>query len=87
MARVLVVFREGLAQESRVRDGIDLALAALAFDHEVTVLFTGAGAALPGEGGELAANLRALAYHGATVLAADADAHDPLAHADHVFAC
>lgn len=87
MARVLVVFREGSAHAGRVRDGIDLALAALAFDHEVRVLFTGAGTALLHEEGELAANLRALSYHGATAVGADADVRVELANADHVFAC
>lgn len=70
--RILVVFREGPAQAVRVRDGIDLALAALAFDHELDVLFTGDGAALLRETGELGANLRALAFHGAHAIGVDA---------------
>jgi hypothetical protein len=73
MARVLVVFREGPAQALRARDCLDLALAAIAFDHEVRVLFTDAGAALlRGEDGALSANLRALAFHGAEAIGVDA---------------
>jgi sulfur relay (sulfurtransferase) DsrF/TusC family protein len=90
VARVLVVFREGPDCEARVRDGLDLALAALGFDHEVAVLFTGRGAGLLHAGGDLAANLRALAYHGAALLEGDVDAAAQracFARADHVFAC
>ncbi len=76
------MFRHGPTHAARVRDGLDLALAALAFDHEVGVLFTGEGEALLREGGELAANLRALEFHGATIVGSDW-----LARADHVFAC
>jgi predicted peroxiredoxin len=75
VARVLVVFRAGPAEPMRVRDCLDLALAAIAFDHSVRVLFTGAGAELlQGRDGELSANLRALAFHGAEAIGVDAAA-------------
>jgi sulfur relay (sulfurtransferase) DsrF/TusC family protein len=78
MARVLVVFREGPAQALRARDCLDLALAALAFDHTVRVLFTGEGAELLcGGDRELSANLRALAFHGAEAIGVDAEASVP----------
>lgn len=72
MAGVLVVFRNGPSDALRVRDCLDLALAALAFDHSVRVLFTGEGAELlRGEDRELSANLRALAFHGAEAIGVD----------------
>jgi len=104
MARVLVLFRAGPAQADRVRDCLDLALAAIAFDHDVRVLFTGDGVALVrGDDAGLTANLRALAFHGASAIAVDAAFADGgalaaqpldadaqrawLAAADHVLAC
>lgn len=51
VARVLVVFRSGPHGSYRARDGLEFALAALAFEHEVAVLALGDGAALlvPGQ--------------------------------------
>lgn len=73
MANVVVVFRHGPADAMRVRDCLDLALAAIAFDHPVRVVFTGAGAELlRGADRDLSANLRALAFHGAEAIAVDA---------------
>jgi len=71
--RILVVFRKGPDEALRVRDCLDLALAAIAFDHTVRVLFTSAGAALlRGENRELTSNLRALAFHGVEAIGVDA---------------
>lgn len=73
MSRVVVVFRAGPAEALRARDCLDLALAAIAFDHSVRVLFTAGGAALlRGADSELSANLRALAFHGAEAIGVDA---------------
>ena len=42
--RVLVVFRHGPHGSARAREGLDAALAALAFEHRVDALFLGEGA-------------------------------------------
>ena len=44
MARLLFVFRHGPHGSARAREGLDAALAALAFDHGVDALFLGEGA-------------------------------------------
>jgi tRNA 2-thiouridine synthesizing protein C len=46
MARVLVVFSQPPHGGTRAREGLDLALAAIAFDHEVSVYFCGEGIGL-----------------------------------------
>ncbi len=80
MSRILVMFTGPAQGDGRTRDGLDLALALLAFDHEVGVLLVGdgvsllvpeqawAGLGLPESGRALAA----LAHHGATRVAASA---------------
>lgn len=82
MANVVVVFRVGPEDGMRVRDCLDLALAAIAFDHDVRVLFTGAGAELlRGADRDLSANLRALVFHGVEAIAVEASqavAGDPV---------
>ena len=46
MAEILLIFRRGPHDGLRSREGLDAALAALAFDHPLSVLFDSAGATL-----------------------------------------
>ena len=80
MSRVLLVFSAPAQRLGRSRDGLDLALALLAFEHEVGVLFIGEGACLLAPGQDWAGiglpetgrSLAALAHHGAVRVAASA---------------
>lgn len=78
MSRILIVFTSAAFQGGRARDGLDAALAAISFDHDVGILFIHNGVNLlvsatepkpfglpdPGRG------LGALIHHGAQTLAA-----------------
>ncbi|MGD9585160.1 MAG: DsrE family protein [Lysobacterales bacterium] len=80
MSRILVVFASSAQRGGRTRDGLELALALLAFEHEVGVLFIGDGVGMLvpdqawGELGlpESGRALAALAHHGAVRVAASA---------------
>ncbi len=82
MARVLVIFRHAPHGRVDARETLDVALAALAFDHAVSVYFCGAGVdclraeQAPDAIGApaIARNLRALAAHGAERIGVDAEA-------------
>jgi tRNA 2-thiouridine synthesizing protein C len=82
MARVLVVFRQGPHGSVRAREGLEVALAALAFEHEVSVYFCGDGVALLRRGQHTDAALvkdfcrgfRALGLHGLRRAGVSADA-------------
>jgi tRNA 2-thiouridine synthesizing protein C len=81
MARILVLFRHAALDRGRGRDGLDAALAALAFEHAVDVLFVGAGVSLlrdVAQGAPLQRDwtpgLRALPRHGVERLGVDAEA-------------
>jgi tRNA 2-thiouridine synthesizing protein C len=81
MANILVLFRHGAHDRGRARDGLDAALAALAFEHELDVLFVGDGVSLLRDAAQSAPlqrdwtpGLRALPRHGARRLGADRDA-------------
>lgn len=81
MARLLLVFSRGPDAGGAGRDGLDAGLAALAFDHQLAVLFEGAGVSLlrpahaPGEGlPDWRRGLRTLPLHGAAPVGADAEA-------------
>lgn len=81
MSRVLVMFTASAQHGGRTRDGIDLALALLAFDHQVGVLFIddGVGMLVPDQATavlglpDCSRALAALAHHGAFPVAASAD--------------
>ena len=72
MSRVLVVFQHGPYGCLRPREGLDFALAAVAYEHRVRVLFVGAGLELLRRGQDpqsIAQNpytqgFRALSLHG-----------------------
>lgn len=78
MSRILIVFASAAFQGGRARDGLDAALAAIAFDHEVGVLFIHNGVNLLASAPEpkpfglpdLGRGLGALIHHGAQALAA-----------------
>jgi tRNA 2-thiouridine synthesizing protein C len=81
MARILLLFTQGPDAGGAAREGLDAGLAALAFDHELGVLFEGAGVALlrpphpPGAGlPDWRRGLRTLPLHGAAAIGADAGA-------------
>lgn len=81
MARLLLLFSHGPDPGGAARDGLDAGLAALAFDHGLSVLFEGAGVTLlrpahaPGEGlPDWRRALRTLPLHGAAPVGADAAA-------------
>jgi tRNA 2-thiouridine synthesizing protein C len=81
MARVLLLFTHAPHDGVRAREGLDAGLAALAFEHELSVLFAGAGVALLRPGVQAAtglrawtAGLRALPVHGADRIGADGEA-------------
>lgn len=74
MPRIVLLFAQGPDAGGAARDGLDAGLAALAFDHDLRVLFDGAGVSLlrplhaPGEGlPDWRRGLRALPLHGATI--------------------
>lgn len=78
MSRMLIVIASGLG--SSVRDAIDAALAAIAYEHRVSVLLIGDGVTLLAPNSEpdrhgladLARGLAAVLHHGAEVVAASA---------------
>lgn len=78
MSSVLIVIASGLGASAR--DAIDAALAAIAYEHRVSVLLIGDGVSLlapnqaPDRHGlpDLARGLAALLHHGAETLAASA---------------
>lgn len=81
MARVLLLFSQGPDAGGAGREGLDAGLAALAFDHQLAVLFEGAGATLlravhaPGDGlPDWRRGLRTLPLHGASPIGVDAGA-------------
>lgn len=81
MSRILVLFRHAAHDRGRARDGLDAALAALAFEHAVDVLFVGAGVGLLRDAAQGSAlqrdwtpGLRALPRHGVERVGADAEA-------------
>lgn len=81
MRAVLLIFSSAPWRGGRARDGLDLALALLAFDHPVSVLFVEDGVQLlvpgqsPGRSGlaEVARGLHALSHHGAKAMVASSD--------------
>jgi tRNA 2-thiouridine synthesizing protein C len=81
MSRILLLFSHATHDGWRAREGVDAGLAALAFEHELSLLFVGAGVCLlrPGAQGteglrDWAPALRGLAVHGAERIGADAEA-------------
>lgn len=82
MARVTVLFGDGPYGSARGLDALDATLAAIAFEHEVSALFIGAGVALLRTGQDPAAlgakrwtdALRALPVYGIARVGADAAA-------------
>ncbi len=81
MARILLLFGHATHDGWRAREGLDAGLAALAFDHELSLLFVGAGVCLLRTASQAAPGLRdwgpslgALGAHGAERVGADADA-------------
>jgi tRNA 2-thiouridine synthesizing protein C len=82
MADILVRFAHGPHGSMRARDGLDAALAMLAWDHRVRVLFEadGVGLVVAGQdpatagGKDWTRAFRALALHGVDAIGIDADA-------------
>ena len=81
MARILLLFSHATHDGWRAREGLDAGLAALAFDHELSLLFVGAGVCLLRTTPQAAPGLRdwgaslgALGAHGAERVGAAADA-------------
>jgi len=77
---VLIIFASAPWRGGRTRDGLELALALLAFDHPLGVLFVEDGVQLlvpgqnPGPSGlaEVVRGLHALPHHGAAAMVASA---------------
>lgn len=82
MASILIRFAQGPHGSTRARDGLDAALAMLAWDHRVRVLFEADGVGLVVAGQDPAAAggkdwtraFRALALHGVDAVGIDAEA-------------